>query len=184
MLATRSRSQLLLIDVQDKLLPAVDNGPMALAAITKLAAVAVRLAIPITISEHYPSGLGRTASALREAAGPSAEVTEKITFSCWRQDALRRRLLALRQEGRDQVAIAGLETHVCVCQTSLDLLANGFAVFLAADAITSRTAQSRTLALERLGWAGVAVASLEMIAFEWLERAGTPEFRDVFPLLK
>jgi nicotinamidase-related amidase len=90
----------------------------------------------------------------------------------------------LRQAGRTEVVVAGMEAHVCVCQTVLDLLANEFDVFLVADAVSSRAPANRELAINRMARVGAAVVSHEMIAFEWLERGDTPEFRDLIERIK
>ena len=86
--------------------------------------------------------------------------------------------------GRGQAVVAGIEAHVCVAQTALDLILDGYEVFVVADAVASRTPQSRMLALERLRQAGASIVDSEMVLFEWLEMAGTPEFRDLHPLIK
>ena len=90
----------------------------------------------------------------------------------------------LRSSGRKQVILTGTETHVCVLQSALGLLEAGFQVFLVADAASSRTPENRTLAIERLRAAGVAIVSTEMVLFEWLQRAGTDAFRKMLPLIK
>lgn len=184
MISSRHRAHLLLIDLQEKLYPAMEQGSRVLENAARLSAVARRLGIPITLSEQYPKGLGPTVASLREAAGPAAAVIPKMAFSCWREDALHERLTTLRQEGRDQIILAGMEAHVCICQTALDLIAHDYDVFLATDAIASRLTHSRELATVRMSRAGVILSSFEMISFEWLERAGTPEFRDLIALIK
>ena len=156
------------------------SSPTALA----WSATARCLGVPVTVSEHYPAGLGATVGELAEILASSAIRLEKIAFSCWRNAGLRERLNQLRQQGRREVVVAGMETHVCVGQTVLDLLANDFDVFVVADAVSSRSADVRQLALDRMARAGAAVVAHEMIAFEWLERGDVPEFRDVLNLLK
>ncbi len=135
----RDRSQLLVIDVQAKLAPHVAGQAQVVANATRLLRYARRLEVPATITEHYPRGLGPTVAEVREAAGNDAPVLEKIAFSSWKDAGIRARLEGLRAEGRDQVVVAGMEAHVCVAQTALDLVAaTGLDVFLVADAVGSR----------------------------------------------
>jgi isochorismate hydrolase len=97
---------------------------------------------------------------------------------------LRSRLDELRRQGRQQVVIAGIESHVCVMQTATDLENSGFDAFVVADAVTSRSKTSKRLALNRLAKAGADIVDSEMVLFEWLGRAGTPEFKELQPLVK
>lgn len=181
---TRERGQLLLVDLQERLVPAIAGQEGVAAAAERLARYAVRLGVPVTISEQYPKGLGQTLGAIRAAAGNEAVTLPKVAFSCLADDALAGRVRGLRDGGCAQVVVAGVEAHVCVLQTALDLVADGFEVFVAADATGSRRVESKTLALTRLASAGATIVDAEMVAFEWLARAGTAEFRDVQALLK
>jgi nicotinamidase-related amidase len=180
----RDRSQLLIVDLQEKVAPPVDNAASVIAVCCRLVHIANRLGVPITVSEHYPKGLGPTVAALRDALGPDAEVLAKITFSCLRDPVLRQRFDGLRDQGRGQVIVAGIEAHVCVGQTVLDLIAEGYEVYVAADGVSSRSPESRDLILRRIRQAGGYVVDSEMVMFEWLEQAGTPEFKDLIDLLK
>ena len=184
MLCSRSRAHLIVTDVQDKLVPHVADPAPVLRNAARLLGIARRLDIPITLTEHYVAGLGPTLQPLREAAGMYAAIGEKQTFSALRTPWFDTRVRALRQEGRREIVIAGLEAHVCVLQTSSDLVAAGFDVFVVADAVSSRLPLARDLALARLRQDGCAVVTTEMVAFEWLEQGGKPEFRDLLPLIK
>lgn len=184
MLARRSRSQLLIVDVQERLAPSVHDNARVVANCARLVGYARVLGVPVTVSEHYPAGIGGTVRELADILGPSAVRADKIAFSCWRDPGLNSRFDDLRREGRTEVVVAGMESHVCVCQTVLDLLGNGFDVFVVADAVGSRSPEARELALYRMQQAGAAVVGQEMVAFEWLERADIPEFRDVLKLIK
>ncbi len=150
MLARRDKSQLLIVDVQEKLAPSVHDHVPVVANCARLIGYAHRLGVPVTVSEHYPTGLGSTVADLADILGGHAVRRQKIAFSCWRDEGLRARLEALRQDGRSEVVVAGMETHVCVGQTVHDLLANGFDVFVVADAVSSRSPQTRELALYRM----------------------------------
>ncbi len=180
----RRRAQLMIIDVQEKLAPHIEGGEAAAANCGRLIRYARRLGVPITITEQYSKGLGPTLSTLREVAGNETPCLEKITFSCWRNDAIRGRIEALAAEGRDQIVIAGTETHVCVGQTVLDLLAASHNVFLVADAVGSREARVRDLALERYRREGAKIVTQEMIGFEWLDRGDDPAFKDLIAIIK
>jgi nicotinamidase-related amidase len=184
MLLRRARSQLLIIDVQAKLAPRVDRHRRVVANCGRLIAYARRLGVPLTLKEHYPQGIGRTVAELGKIAGSDAAILDKITFSGWQTEAIRGRLLDLREQGRDHVVVAGMEAHVCVLQTCLDILASRLELMLVADAIGSRQEECRQLAIDRIGRAGGGIVSHEMVAFEWLERGATAEFKDLIQVIK
>jgi nicotinamidase-related amidase len=180
----RKMSQLILIDIQDKVIAPIGETSRLIQNLVRLVKGAQRLGVPLTVTEHYPQGLGHTVEILKHELEAGAPILEKRLFSAIEDDQLRRHLEDIRDQGRGQIIVAGLEAHVCVAQTALDLILDGYQVFVVADAVASRTAESRTLALERLRQAGAAIVNAEMVLFEWLEIAGTPEFRDLLPLLK
>jgi nicotinamidase-related amidase len=184
MLLAAHRSQMLIVDVQERLVPAMLAPDRLLANLTVLLRAAAYLGVPVLASEQYPQGLGRTVpdvAALLAAAGdPAAVPAEKVHFSCAAEPGVADRLAP----GRDQIVIAGIETHVCVLQTALDLRALGRSCFVVADACSSRTVSSIELALARLRGAGVTVVSTEMVLFEWLHRAATPAFKALSPLVR
>jgi nicotinamidase-related amidase len=184
MLIARDKSQLLIVDVQDKLLGAISGKDRVVERCIRLVRAARLLEVPITVSEQYPQGLGPTVDPIREAYGNAGFIVDKVEFSCLRSEPLRERLHELRRQGRPQVVIGGIEAHVCVLQTAIDLEAQGFEAFVVADAIGSRSKVNRKLAMNRLMNAGVDVVDSEMVLFEWLERAGTREFKDLQALIK
>ncbi|MGE3918725.1 MAG: isochorismatase family protein, partial [Hyphomicrobiaceae bacterium] len=163
MLAERSRAHLMIIDVQERLAPHIAGGEAAAANCVRLVRYARRLGVPVTLTEQYPKGLGATVESLREAAGNEVPCLEKISFSCWRDHAIRARIEALEGEGRDQIVVAGMETHVCVGQTVLDLRAAGKTVLVVAVAVGSRVAAVRDLAIVRFRAAGASIVAQEMI---------------------
>lgn len=167
-------SALLIVDVQAKLLPAIQGGERVLGNCVWLVKVAQRLAIPVMVSEQYPQGLGPTAPAIA-ALVPPESVRTKIHFSCVADGCL----AGLPGDARSQIVVAGTEAHVCVLQTVLGLCAIGREVFVVADAVGSRRAEDRDLALARMRDNGAQIVSREMVAFEWLHRAGTETFRAV-----
>lgn len=182
-LISRAQSQLLVVDIQGRLHPAMSAGEPMLERAVTLLRCATALAVPVLMSEQYPKGLGPTVPEI-VAAAPSAEIFSKMTFSCARDPGLSGAIKTLRADGRDQIVICGIEAHVCVAQTALDLAATGAEIFVVADAIASRRPQDRQAAVARFGLAGITVVTTEMVVFEWLERAGSDEFRSVSALLK
>ncbi|MEM7192134.1 MAG: hydrolase [Pseudomonadota bacterium] len=184
MLLSREKSQVLIVDVQDKLLAAIDGADRIIDRCVRLVHAARKLGVPITMSEQYPQGLGPTHDSVRDAFANDGFVADKTEFSCMRNDMLRDRLHDLRREGRAQVVIGGIEAHVCVTQTAMDLESQGFEAFVVADAVGSRSKVNRKLALSRLQKAGADIVDSEMVLFEWMERAGTPEFKALQALIK
>jgi len=180
MLIKAARSCLLLVDVQARLAPAVPGADTVVRNCATLIQAARRLEIPVLASEEYRAGLGVTVSPLIEALGED-ERYEKLHFSCADDPGI---AAALGGLGRDQVVIAGLETHVCVLQSALGLKAAGYVPYVVADATASRTEANRSLAINRLRRGDVGIVSVEMVLFKWLSIAGTPEFKDVLRLIK
>lgn len=180
MLLERERALLFVVDVQERLLPAMERGDACVERIGLLLEGARTLGVPVMASEQYPKGLGATVPPVRERLG-NAPVFEKITFSCARDATIRAAVLGT---GRRQLVLCGIEAHVCVLQTALDFAGEGLDVTVVADAVDSRRATSRELALARLRAAGVRVVDTEMVLFEWLERAGSDEFRTISRLVR
>ena len=179
-LIDRRRSALLVIDVQQRLAPAIAGIQPVLARCGLLIRAALRLNIPLAFTEQSPEGLGPTVPALRDLA-PEARVIRKDHFQATREPGL---AAWLAHTGAEQVVVAGTEAHVCVLQTTLGLAAAGYAAFVVADAVGSRREMDRAVALERLSSAGCRIVTAEMALFEWLERAGTEEFREVLVHVK
>jgi len=168
------RSLLMVIDVQARLLPAISDAGRVLANCVWLVRVAQELGVPVVVTEQYPQGLGPTVPALRELVSEDA-IVAKVHFSCVAEGCL----ADLPSYTRDQVIVAGTEAHVCVLQTAMGLLEAGKQVYVVADAVGSRDPANRDLALERLRQNGAQIVAREMVAFEWLKRAGTDLFRRV-----
>jgi nicotinamidase-related amidase len=183
MLIDRGKTSLLLVDVQDRLLPAMAAADQVVRQCGILLKAARALEVPMTVSEQYPRGLGHTVSGLAAEIG-NAPVFEKLAFSCWRDEALKRFLIGHYESGRPQVIIAGIEAHVCVLQTAVDLAQAGFAVFAVADAVSSRAAASVDLALSRMRQAGVQTVNTEMAVFELIGKAGSAEFKALSALIR
>jgi nicotinamidase-related amidase len=177
----RDRTVILVVDVQDRLTPAMP--PETLARLVKYARALIHcgktLGLPVLATEQYPKGLGPTAAGIRALL--PAEPLVKMNFSCGADPAFRK---ALEATGRKQVIVVGIETHVCVFQTVRDLLAAGYETFVCADAVTSRAEEHRRIALEQMRDMGAVVTSAETAIFDLLHTAGTAEFKRVAPLVK
>lgn len=174
MLIKSEQSLLLLIDLQERLAPAINDVEAVLRHNVWLLEVAQRLAVPVGATVQYPSGLGPMVDDLSTRI-PPGQVVEKMHFSAV-ADAC---LAGIPEFSRRQIVLTGTETHVCVLQTALDLLARGKEVFIVAEAVGSRRPEDRALALERLRQEGCRIVSREMVAFEWLRRAGSETFRQI-----
>ncbi len=174
MLIERDKSVLLVVDIQERLLPHIHEGQAVLDNAVWLVQVAQRLGVPVMLSEQYPKGIGPTVAVLQGLTSPEC-IGEKLHFSCVAAKCLER----LPGADRPQVVVAGTESHVCVLQTVLDLRGQGKEVFVVADAIGSRKPSDKELALARMRSHGIHIVSREMVAFEWLKQAGTDEFRAI-----
>lgn len=183
MLLDRARSQLLVVDIQERLLPAMHEGERMVANCAILMQAAQRLGIPVTISEQYTKGLGPTIARLGDLKC-DARVMEKMHFSCADDPAISTRVRGLAAEGRAQLVVCGIESHVCVLQSALGFAGGGLNVFVALDAVTSRKFESVAVARERFAAEKVGVVTTEMVVFEWLHVAGTPEFKELSKLIK
>jgi nicotinamidase-related amidase len=175
MLIDAADSYLLVIDIQEKLVPAIHQADALLERCRWLIEVAHELGVPVMASEQYPRGLGRTAGPVAGVLG-DRPVQEKMHFSCTADAAC---LGAMDALDRPQAVLVGMEAHVCVLQTALGLRQLGREVFVVADAVSSRDPADKELAVARMRQAGVWVVSREMVVFEWLHRAGTDTFREV-----
>lgn len=179
---TRDGSALVVVDVQERLFGAMDaeHREEVVKNLKVLATAARRLALPILVTEQYPKGLGHTLPELREALG-TVEPLEKVAFSCCEAEGFGARLKAMK---RKQVILAGIEAHVCVLLTGLDLLAEGYTVHVAADAVTSRTQGSWRMGVDQLRQAGAVITTTESVLFQLLQKADTDDFRALAKLIK
>lgn len=175
----RDSSCLLLVDLQLRLLPAIDRGEAVLAAAVRLLAGAQRLGVPVLATEHCADKIGPLVPEIRDRLAPEA-ILPKRSFAATADPASRARLAA----AAPQIVACGIEAHVCLLQATLGLLALGKQVFVVADAAGSRHATDRELALARLARAGAVVVASEMVLFEWLEQGDDPAFRDILRLIK
>jgi nicotinamidase-related amidase len=183
-LIQRQMSQLLIVDIQDKVLDRIQNKADIIKKASLLIQSAKALSIPIIVTEQYPKGLGHTSQKLTALLGAGHAVFETIHFSCMHNEKLRDLMESHRDNRRGQVILAGIEAHVSVAQSAIDLINDGYEVFVVADAMGSRVSGSLDLALRRLERAGAFLVDTEMVMFEWLEKAGTPEFKSLQALIK
>ncbi len=169
---------LLVVDVQEKLIPAIADRDQVVWNARRLIDAAKILGIPVAATEQYPKGLGPT---VPELAGRLGAIPSKLTFSCCGCPEIFQQWERL---GVHKVLVCGVEAHVCVQQTVLDLLSNGWRVYVAADAIGSRRETDYRMALSRMDAAGATVTTTEAALFEWCRVAGTPEFKQISQLTK
>ena len=186
-LLSRHRCHILVVDMQEKLVPTI-AGHMELGRrIQFLLEAAGTLSVPVTVSEQYPAGLGPTVPTIRDHPAVG-KVFEKQRFSaceafCESVDLIPD-MAPDAHEGRDQILLVGIEAHVCVLQTAFDLMAAGYQAYIAEDATGSGRANDHRSGIRRLRDAGAVICSAEGAAFEWCETAEAPEFRSMSQLIR
>ena len=186
-LLNRSRSRLLIVDVQEKLIPAIPGADEVVRRIEFLLNAAQLFSIPVFVSEQYPQGLGQTVCRLADHPAASRRF-DKVRFSAadgfcgligsppeTAPDAF---------DDCDQIVIAGMESHVCVLQTAIDLLGRGFRVFVVEDAVAAGSRHDHCMAMQRLTAGGATICTAESAAFEWCAEAGTDTFRSLRCLVR
>lgn len=179
-LLRRKDTALVVVDIQEKLLPAMHGQDRILKYTQILISAAQTLQLPVIFTEQYPKGLGHALPALRELA-PQAPVIEKRHFSCARAEGFE---AVLKETGASQVLLCGIETHVCVLQTAFDLSMGGRQVHIAADAVGSRDPENRDNALMRMRRGGIIISNAESALFELLDCAEGEEFKAVSRLVR
>ena len=180
----REEAVLVVVDVQERLVPAIhkDLYPRSLKNMQVAIEAADTLGLPIILTEQYPKGLGKTVpEVMLPLDGKEYRLIEKMTFSCARDEGF---LSAVSDLNRRQVIMVGMETHVCVYQTSVDLTRAGYSLFVLDDAVSSRFLHNYQSGLQALRDAGCTVVSTETAIFQLLKVAATPEFKKVVSLIK
>ncbi|HPG21976.1 MAG TPA: hydrolase [Amaricoccus sp.] len=180
MLIRAKDSVLVVIDVQERLVPAVQAPARTLRNTQTLLAAARECAVPVILTEQYPEGLGSTVPEIAAAAAGAA-IIPKMHFSCMEEEGFAE---AFRALGRKQAVLVGMEAHICVVQTAASLLEEGYDVFVVSDATASRTLESEQACLARMTASGAHVVTTEMVVFEWLGKAGTPAFKRLLPAIR
>jgi len=183
MLLEAKRSIFMIIDLQQRLIPAIDQGTEAVARAAIVLEGARRLGVPVIVSEQYPKGLGPTEESIAANLPNKSKVISKLTFNAMKNADFARELAVLRAEGRDQIVVCGTETHICVMQTVADLLAEDASVFLVNDAVGSRNPDNRQAGIARMANLGAHCVTSEMVLFEWLEAAGSDDFKIISKLI-
>lgn len=178
------RSQLLIIDVQERLVPAMSGPQGVVSACAFMGQVAGLCGVPALITEQYPKGLGHTVPDVAASCAKPVVVT-KTAFSVVREPKVIDKLRKKRNDQRrDQIVLCGVEAHVCVLQSALELAELGFEIFVVADAVSSRHLGSRDIALSRMAHAGVIPVTSEMVAFEWVGDAKSKSFKPASALVR
>lgn len=178
MLIRAQDSVLVIIDMQERLVPAMQAPARTIRNTRTLLASAQEIGVPVIMTEQYPAGLGST---VPELAAEGAIVLPKMHFSCMEDEGF---AAEFRGQGRKQAVLAGMEAHICVVQTAASLIEEGYEVFVVSDATASRTLESEQACIARLNASGVGIVTTEMVVFEWLGLAGTPSFKKLLPLIK
>jgi nicotinamidase-related amidase len=177
---TRAKAGLVVVDVQERLLPAIFEQQRVVQNSVRLIQGAAILQVPTFATEQYRKGLGPTVPEVA-AVVPGFAPIEKVAFSACGATGF---IPALQAQEVSEVILCGIEAHVCVSQTCLDLLDQGFRVFVVADAVSSRTPENYRFGVDRMRAAGAVIVSTEMALFELLEEAGTAEFKQILALVK
>lgn len=172
---------LLVIDLQRKLLPAVDGHEQVLRHTLLLLRLARVLELPVVLTTQYSKGLGETVEAVLEALPPGVAALDKTSFGCFGDEGIRRRLAEV---GRRQLVVCGIESHICVAQTVLGACAAGYEVHVAGDAVGARSAANTRVGLHRMERAGALLSSTEMVIYEFLRRSDSAAFKQMLPHLR
>ena len=178
--ATREDCLLLIIDIQQTMLKVIETWPNVARKVNQLTQAATALGIPILLTEQYSKGLGGT---IPEVVGQirSPKVFPKDHFSACLEAEF---LPLINSYHRNKIVVVGMESHVCVLQTGLDLIKEGYQLQLVADGVASRTTQNRDIAIELFRKAGAVITSTETVIFQWAKRANTEDFRKILPIVK
>jgi len=179
-LLDKDNSVLVIVDIQVRLADVMDKKQKVVGNCLHLIEISKLLDIPIILNEQYPKGLGPTVKEIKEAL-PSIEPIEKITFDCCKGPDFLEKTAALK---KDTIILAGMETHVCVIQSCLSLLKNGYNVHLVKDAVCSRTKDNFITGIEMMRDAGAVITCTETVLFQLLEKAGTEEFKVISKRIK
>jgi nicotinamidase-related amidase len=173
MLINQDESCVILVDIQEKLTPHVLNHEALVERCVWLRNLAITRGVPVLFSEQYPSGLGSTVQPLL-AGLEVIDKIEKTPFSCMQSSTFLERI---QQLNKSHYILAGIETHVCILQTALEMKEAGLTVFVVADAISSRSLIDHKYGIKRMKQAGIVFVTAEMVLFEWVRKAGTPDFK-------
>jgi nicotinamidase-related amidase len=177
----KDRTVIVVVDLQERLLPAIRDRERVLGNARLLLRLAQAASLPVVLTTQYKKGLGELLPEVT-ALAPSATPIDKVSFGCFGDASFQARLVDLK--GRDQLVVSGVESHICVAQTVLGALDNGYRVHVASDAVGSRTEENRQVGLLRMQAAGAVVTSTEMAIYELLSRSDSDAFKKMLPYLK
>lgn len=186
-IAQGEHATVVIVDIQERLAAVMEERDRVLAGVSLLTSVASITGVPIVVTRQYPKGLGgleavvADAVAQAEAQGCAVSHVDKMSFDCFGEPEFAQAVCAT---GRRQLLICGMESHICVAQTALTALREGFDVHVVADACCSRTGASHDIAMQRLSCAGAVVTVAESVAYELVGRAGTPDFKRLLAAVK
>ena len=179
-LLSKDETALIIIDVQERLFEKVEDRNRIADSICRLIRFANILGIPIILTEQYPKGLGPTIHRIRKLI-PNVKPIEKIEFSCMASRKFRRRISEINVKN---LVLTGIEAHICVAQTAIEAITSGYKVYVVYDAISSRHREDKAIAIERMKQYGAYMVTSEMLMYEVLRRAGTPEFKEILKLVR
>lgn len=180
MIIKSNQTLTLIVDNQVKLLPSITDSEQMLQNTRTLLSGLKILEIPMIITQQYTKGLGMSEKSIFNTSGVT-NYMDKITFSCWKNPAIQEKILS---SGRTQIILCGIETHICVLQTALDLLEAGYKVILVEDCVSSRKLSDKITAVNRMRQAGVTITSYESLLFELMVSAHHPQFKSIQKLIK
>lgn len=176
----KEHSALVVVDIQERLFPHISNNQELVKKCQTLIAGMQALNVPIIVTEQYVKGLGHTIEPI-QAALTEYKPIEKMTFSCCGEAMFS---LKIEEHFKENIILCGIESHVCVLQTALDIQANGHNPIVVADAISSRNPYDKEIALQRLATEGIRVTTVESILFELCKTSGTDTFKAISKLVK
>ncbi len=177
---TKNNSILVIVDVQERLISSMSNQKALIENLSHLLRGMTALKMPIILTEQYPEKLGKTVDDLSSMLH-NPTLISKLSFSCWQESAFRNKLTSVNHKN---VILAGIEAHVCVYQSAIDLINNGFNVHLVADAVSSRKDSNRDFAIERMKQDGVKLTTSEMVLFELVRVAQGEDFKQILKIIR
>lgn len=177
----RENTAAIIVDYQERIVPAMEESETLLAQAEKLIKGLQILEVPMIVTQQYTKGLGMTIPQMMELFGEDFHYTDKVSFSVYENEEARKEL---EESGRKQIIVCGIEAHVCVLMTCLDLKAAGYDVIVAVDSIRSRKKEDYAYALERMKQEGIFLTTTEAILFELTSSAKSPYFKEISKLVK
>lgn len=177
----KGQTGLLIIDIQEKLVPHVDRSTDLVRAVKRIIKGARAFDLPIIVTEQYPSGLGPTLTSIKDCLDDNQEYLPKLSFSAMDDEEIRKRIL---ESPATQWIVVGIEAHVCVLQTVRDMIAAGRQVVVLNDVVTSRSIYDFSTAISELKESGARISCSEIVLFELLRSSAAPEFKEIYELIK